>query len=76
MDFYRERTLENIAKKGVLHFIPDFFDMNGEGKIRHIYEQKSVDYLMKVMRMSAADPRDDKVYYEAHMYNRIYDLTR
>jgi len=73
--FYKKRPLENIVKKGILRFFPDFFDMDGEEKIRHIYEQESIDYIIKLMRLVNRS-KEDKSYYESHMYNRIYDLIR
>ena len=72
---YAERT-RSIRKKNLDTFLPDFFDMDEEKRIKHIFYQQSVDYLIKLKgKLEKHIPNERRRnYYENQIYRRIYDL--
>ena len=73
IDRYNQRRKLLVKKKSLERFLPDFFDMDKEQRLKHIFEQKSVDYLLNLMK-TLDEGENDKVYYESHIYRRIYDI--
>lgn len=71
------RVVRNIRKKSLETFIPDFFSMDEERRIKHIFDQQSADYLIKLKGQLKKNISDNtrRAYYENQIYRRIYDLV-
>ena len=71
------RIIRNIRKKSLESFIPDFFSMDEQTRIKHIFDQQSADYLNKLKCELRKHISNDtrRAYYENQIYRRIYDLV-
>ncbi len=70
------KALRN-KRKSLENFIPDFFEMDEEKRIEHIFHQQSADYLIKLKGKLKEHISNDsrRAYYENQIYRRIYDLV-
>ena len=66
-----------MSEKCLERLFPNFFDMDTEKKRKHITEQKSVDYLLKLYELIEDSEFEDvdKHYYGTRVYRRIYELV-